>query len=228
MSYLIAEVLVADLVKAIKSASIFAGSKDVGRNYDYVRIERGHPDSLYLLAGDQYQVAAVCIDADVLPDNTDHPAIYVTTESLKAALTTPTLKPGRTKPTVQLRWEEGMGLALVRNDLGTDRVYLTTAYDTSPLPPAFQKPLPPIDWDCIIEVENPSRFAVGPELITKVARAAWNNTDAVIVESGGTPHSPITLRIGTYLVAVLAPKDGRNGNPTTTVPNDISTRRSWH
>lgn len=214
------EVLVADLGKAIKSALIFAGSDDLFQAYDYVRIE-AHAGQLYLISGDKYQVAVVRIEE---ANFVTTPSLYVSTASLKAAAAN-FLKPGRTKPTVQLRAGDD-GIQLVRQDDLTNPYQLETYTDPSPLPPAFSEPYAPIDWEWAGYSMSP--FAVGPELITKLARAAWAPTDAAIVEAGGLPHKPITIRLGSYLVAVLAPKDGRNGNTTTTAPNSIETRRSWH
>lgn len=212
------EVLVADLAKAVKSALVFAGDDDLFLRYAYVRFDQ-EGDHLYLTAGDKYQVGSVRVEAEgeELPDR-----LFLTAESLKRALVW--LKPGRTKPTVQLR--VGVLTGLFRPDT-KETFFLDHCDEPSPLPPVFPEPYSPIDWDRL-GPELGGRFAVSPELITKVARAAWNNTDAVIVEPGGTPHSPLTFRIGTYLVAILAPKDGRNGNETTNAPNAEATRRSWH
>lgn len=226
MNQLIAEVAVADLAKAIKSASIFAGKKDLFVDYAYVRMEFVD-NHLYLVAGDQYQVAAVRVPTTTsMGGHTG--AVFVTVDSLKGALAN-FLKPGRTKPVVQLRADrDPLGVVLVREDQRDAPWVLEPTEVPTPLPPAFGPPMSPISWVAEDHVNLVSRFAVAPELITKVAQAAWNKTDAVIVEPSGTPHKPITVRIGTYLIAVLAPKDGRNGNTTTVAPNDENTRRSWH
>ena len=222
MSALIAEVQVGDLAKAIKSALVFAGSEGLSQQYAYVRFDRVG-DNLYLTSGDRYQVASVRIEAEPGDSEVFEGPIYVEVASLKAAMVW--LKPGRTKPSVRIL--VGNLTELVRPDT-KERLELVHCDDPSPLPPAFQEPLAPIDWDCIIDMENPSRFAVSPELITKLARAAQSPDDAILVESGNLPHSPITFRIGTYMLVTLAPKDGRNGNSTTVAPNDYGTRRSWH
>lgn len=222
-----AEVLVADLARAIKSALVFAGDEDLYQRYSYVRFDV-YGRSLVLSAGSRYEVAAVKLDSTVGTLEQHSGPVFIDAGSVKAALDY--LKPGRTKPVVKVV-AFAKTVKLVRQDQQGEPYLLGVYEDPSPLPPAFAKPLEPINWALAaedIELDPVSRFAVAPSLVTKLARAAWNNEDAVIVESGGTPHSPITFRIGTYLIAVLAPKDGRNGNTTTVAPNAAETRRSWH
>lgn len=221
---IIAEVPVAELAKAIKSSLVFAGEDNILERYGYLRFDAfGY--HLYVTSGDRYQVAAVRVLMDQERTKT---AVYVTAESAKAAFVW--LKPGRTKPLVQLRAneeEDGGFLPFLYREDTKESFPLIEADDPSALPPAFYKPSPPIDF-VGLESWTTCRFAVSPELITKVTRAAQNPGDAILVESGGLPHSPITFRIGSYMVAVLAPKDGRNGNTTVNAPNDEETRRSWH
>lgn len=219
-----AEVLVADLARAIKSALVFVGDEDLYQRYAYVRFDV-YGTSLVLSAGSRYEVAAVKLDSTIGVLEQHSGPVFIDAGSVKAALDY--LKPGRTKPVVKVV-AFAKTVKLVRQDQQGEPYLLGVYEDPSPLPPAFAKPLEPINWTESYLDKKVSRFAVAPGLVTKLARAAWNNEDAVIVESGGTPHSPITFRIGTYLIAVLAPKDGRNGNTTTVAPNAAETRRSWH
>jgi hypothetical protein len=229
---LIATVEVAALGRAIKSAEVFVGPRDQFQAFDYIRLYR-KDDQLYFVAGDRYSVAAVRIPTQhSFTDFEDEfTELILTRDSLHNALAS--LKPGRAKPLIDLNEDELGGITLVRHDDLSNSIALDRhVHEYSKLPPAFQAPMAPIIWGERYNDEDgnygSARFAVQPDLIVKVARASWNNTDAIIVEAGTNPAHPITIRIGHYLIAVLAPKDGANGNDTTVAPNAGTTRDSWY
>lgn len=216
---IVAEVDVATLAKAFKSALAFTEPPEFAQSYDYIRLF-ATDGYLYIAAGSRYAVGINRLHSSTLTKGSD---LEIRAESIKAAVDW--LKPGRTKPRVSVVWEHS--LLLRRHDKESEPFTLETHTAPSPMPPVFDYPYEPIEWTEPADSLKPmaARFAIAPEYLSLIIKASWAKTDAVILEGGQVPSDPITVRIGDYLIAVIAPKYGKN--TTTEAPNIWATRESW-